>query len=344
MKELKIDEIIRLNRNMYMYLKCGYNLPKVLEMMINRKLCKGRTLKAVKSIKANMDKGYSMGESFEKSLYFPQYVIQLIKIGEESGQLCSVLKSLVEYYEEKKKRNKSLWATLAYPLFVVVLGILLFLGVVLYFAPMMNNSLSSCNIDNNKYMNSLLTINQWIRKYWRYVISVIMFIFFIFIVCYFKFKRGLYFIMNKVLLVKWVYHSVCSMKYTYFMYVLLDNGVHINNCLEIMMKNEKDSILKHKILRGLKYIKSGEPFHRALSSMEIFPCIAIDIICVGEDTAQLEQSLYNSYKIQKDRFNESFKKAINILQPALIILLGIMIFFLIYSVMCPVMESMGNLK
>lgn len=339
---LRNEELITLNRNMYLYLNAGYSFEKVLNMIIDKKICSKKIINSLIKVKNDIDCGKSISEGFKNTKVIPVYMVQIINIGEESGRLCDIIKSLWEYYEEKKQRDKAVISTISYPLFIIIISFMLFLTLILFFVPMMNNTFSGFKIDESHSFRILLEINRFLTVNWSFILITIILSVSLILISFIKKNKIAYFILNKFILIKSIYYKLYSMKTVYFIYILLNNGVHIDRSIDLLIDMQQDCYIKEKLFCCRQNMTKGLSINLSLKSSNLFSKDTIDIISVGEDTAQLEKSLFTSYTIQKENFNRSFAKFLAILQPGVILFLGGMIFMIIYSVMCPVLDSMGN--
>lgn len=339
----KYRNLIFLNRNLYFYLKSGYSIEKALLMLIEQRKRKGKINKILNNILKALYGGKSIYDSFKKVNKFEDYMLYIIKIGEESGTLAESFKKIYEYYEQKEKQEKKIIELISYPILVLFFSMVLFYILIMYFVPLIYGVLQEIEGSKLSGLKHLLNINLFLKQYGIYIFCILIVLVTGIIFCMYKKNLIFYFILNKVFIIKQLYLKRFSINFFYSLSLLIKSGFNLINALDIIYEIEKDPFIKEKLKICILNLKGGKSLSYALKQMSIFNYYNLNLVTVGEDTGFLEENFQHIYFFEKQKFNDGCNKFLKVLQPTIIILLGIVVFNVIYSGIVPIIDSIGGI-
>jgi len=120
---------------------------------------------------------------------------------------------------------------------------------------------------------------------------------------------------------------------------LLGAGLAIVQSMEIVSKTLGNGVYKKEVLRMAKELEKGQSLHIAMSKRpDLFPSLSIQLIQVGETTGQLEEILGKIFDFYEDRVNNVLNNLSAILEPFLLVIVGIAVGFIAVSVISPMYE------
>lgn len=297
---------------------------------------------SISIIKDCVKKGSSVANAFNKAKIYPDFLVNLIKVGEENGSLGEVLNNLNYYYYKKYKLKKYISSSLIYPIFIIttlILGSFAFLFIVF---PKMFESFKNIN----KNMSSkLLCLYNFISliKYSPLskilIISTII-ILSIFLLIFLLIKSG---IIAKLFKKSKLGKLLTEYKFISFLSMIVVSGSSI---VEIMKMNidYKSLGVNEKIIKEfVEGIKSGSEINIIMKNFDFISKYTLSIIKIGESRGQIEDSLLKASKTLERKVNDKISKAVKLVQPALIVFITIMISFIIIEFLGPVLDIM-NIK
>lgn len=297
---------------------------------------------SISIIKDCVKKGSSVANAFNKAKIYPDFLVNLIKVGEENGSLGEVLNNLNYYYYKKYKLKKYISSSLIYPIFIIttlILGSFAFLFIVF---PKMFESFKNIN----KNMSSkLLCLYNFISliKYSPLskilIISTII-ILSIFLLIFLLIKSG---IIAKFFKKSKLGKLLTEYKFISFLSMIVVSGSSI---VEIMKMNidYKSLGVNEKIIKEfVEGIKSGSEINIIMKNFDFISKYTLSIIKIGESRGQIEDSLLKASKTLERKVNDKISKAVKLVQPALIVFITIMISFIIIEFLGPVLDIM-NIK
>ncbi|MGK0466250.1 MAG: type IV pilus assembly protein PilC [Clostridium sp.] len=300
------------------------------------------------SIKENVQKGDSLYISMKKSInVYPEFMINMIYLGEESGKLDIILEELALYYEKEYKLLKKFTNSMIYPCTVfctlMVVSLFLFIKVI----PVFITNLNSLNADIPLVTKMIIGISDFLRTNFLWILMIILIIVFMFME-YFKTKKGqIGFDKIKFICPVFgpVYKRLIYTRFTRGLNILLGSGVGLLKSFEIINDVISNRYFKLKLKTVFNDIKKGVELSSCLNGMNLFPKFFVSMVKIGEETGNLEEMFITAADIFYEDALENVEKATALLEPIIIIFLGVMIGTIILAVMIPmlnVMDSVGK--
>ena len=300
------------------------------------------------TIKENVQKGNSLHSSMKKTFnVYPEFMINMIYLGEESGKLDTILEELSRYYEKEHKLIKKFTNSMIYPctVFITIMIVSLFLFIKVI--PVFISNLNSLDADIPFITRLVVGSSNFLSRNILWILIICLILVFLFIE-YFKTENG------KVIFDKFkfmcpilssVYKRLIYTRFSRGLNILLSSGVGLLKAFEIINDVIGDRYFKLKLKIVFIDIKKGEELSKSLDAMNLFPKFFIAMIKIGEETGNLEQMFLTAADIFYEDAEENVEKATALVEPILIIFLGIIIGIIVLSVMLPmlsVMDSVGK--
>ena len=304
--------------------------------------------KVLGAVSAEVEGGKMLSQALaEHPNVFTEVFVSLVSAGEQTGQLPVVFNNLfntLRWQDELMSQTKKL---LAYPAFVavVVFGAVAFL--MSYLVPQMASFLKNMGQElpmNTKFLIALS--NAFVHYWWLMIglpaLAVIAFASIIKTnpIARYRFdmiKLQLPYtgpILNKIIMARFA-------RYFALMY---QTGIPILDAIKICEKIVGNRVVADALSRVHAQISSGESMSESFRNAGLFPQLVVRMIKVGENTGALDKSLLNiSYFYDRD-VNDSMDKLLKMIEPALTVFLGLILGFIMYSVLGPVYDSFSKLK
>lgn len=296
-------------------------------------------------IKENIQKGNSLFISMNKTInVYPEFMINMIYLGEESGKLDIILEELARYYENEHKLLKKLTNSMIYPctvfLTLMVVSLFLFIKVI----PVFITNLNSLNAEIPLITQMILGTSNFLRSYFLWILMSILILIFIFME-YTKTENG------QIILDKFkfvcpvlgpVYKRLIYTRFTRGLNILLSSGVGLLKSFEIIHDVIGNRYFKLKLKTVFVDIKKGEELSNCLNRMNLFPQFFVSMVKIGEETGNLEEMFLTAGDIFYEDAQENVEKATALLEPILIMFLGVMIGIIILAVMLPMLNVMDS--
>lgn len=278
---------------------------------------------------------------------FGKIIVSLTHSGEESGRLPDVFAHItgsLKWQDEMASHTRNI---LLYPAFVgvVVLGITIFL--LMYLVPQLVGFIKSMGQETPAQTLALLAVSAFFVEYWPVLIAlpVMLFIAIKWLVasnpemrCKFdRLKLELWFIgpvLRKIILARFA--NTFAMMY--------GSGISIIECIS----NSVDVVDNDAIAKSLDDIRheieSGRNLTQSFQNTGMFPSLVIRMLKVGEATGSLDKALLNvSYFYDRD-VKDSILKIQSMIEPVMTIILGVLLGWVMLSVLSPIYDIIGKVK
>jgi type IV pilus assembly protein PilC len=141
-----------------------------------------------------------------------------------------------------------------------------------------------------------------------------------------------------------ILHKIIMARFARYFALMYQTGIPILDAIKICEKIVGNRVVADALSRVHAQISAGDSMSESFRNAGLFPPLVVRMIRVGESTGKLDKSLLNiSYFYDRD-VNDSMQKMLKMIEPALTVLLGAILGFIMYSVLGPVYDSFSKLK
>ena len=346
--KFKTKDLIFFIAQVSTYLKVGMPLADAINI-----LSKQFKNKKYKRILSTLNYDLTTGKSFSESLAkqenaFPSILINMVKTAEMTGELPETLDDMEAYFSEIEATRKAMITAMLYPaiIFVIAIGVGTF--IMLYVVPKFVEIYSS--MDNAKIPGitlAVLGLSEFLQKYIIYIgISVVV----ILVLCIYLYKNVKSFrrtfqwalmhlpVFGDVI----IYKEVTTFSKTFAS--LLSHNVFITDSMEILNKVTNNEIYRSLIYDAINNIAQGKSISAAFKDQWAFPIPAYEMIVTGERTGQLPEMMQKISAYYQDLHKNSVTRIKTFVEPALIILLTVMVGIIVLSIVVPMFSMYGQIQ
>lgn len=299
-----------------------------------------RLKEIIGAVLADIKKGSSLADAFEKHREFSVFYVSLVRAGEASGALEMTMTRLANHLERSRALRHTVVSALIYPailLTVSVLSLILLLGfVVPKFADMFTDMGATLPLPTRV----VLGLGDWVGSYWWVLIALI-------VAALWGASRLLQNAETRERIDLWMLGlpivgdligKIETARLANALGTLLKGGVTIVSALKIAVATVGNRVLSREIDRGAASLKEGKMLSSVLMEEGHFPPLAMHMIQVGEETGQLEDMLVKVADIYDEEVNSAVKRFLALIEPVLILGLGVLIAGIILSIMVGIMS------
>ncbi|KEH97226.1 type II secretion system F family protein [Clostridium botulinum] len=323
-------------------LKAGVNIETALEVLENQKI-NYLIRDSLKIIRRDIERGRTLFQSINKfSKIYPEFMRQMIFIGEKSGNLDNIFIKLAKYYMDQHRMKKKIKNAIMYPLCVLIMTIIVTLFITFRIIPKFVDNFIKVNKSIPIGIQRILKFNKIITSYNFYIV-----IFSIGIIVYKLYKKGYFQILLEKIIFKsslgLVYKEIYETNIIKSLSILLDSGIPIINSLDIIVNSINNKVLKDKLLKVICEIKEGNSLEDALKKEEMFNDFFICMISVGEKIGKIEELINNAVTIKEEDIENLINRIVKSIEPITIIILGVIITFIMMNILMPMMSTMDSI-
>ncbi|MBS4882518.1 MAG: type II secretion system F family protein [Peptoniphilus harei] len=335
-RKFKNEDLYILFRELSLLISSGISLETAFEILSSEfSKDKGKILN---SLRDNLRSGTSLSESVEATKAFPNLVVNMIYVGENTSSLGKIFNSLSNYYIKKRETNSKIIEALAYPIILLITSVLVINFLIINVIPSFGEIFSANDNLLPLPTRMLLNFSNFMYKNYIFVFLILLIILVIISIYHRKNPRTF----HKLILKSKYYKMTKSLKFTFNMDLLLGAGLTVDRSLDIVSSMEDNVVLKEKFREILFDIKSGESFYNSANKIKIFPKILLSMIRVGEESSNLKEVFGIMSGFYDEELNSYNKKFFGILGPILIIFMALIIGFIVLSIALPVFDMVNQ--
>jgi general secretion pathway protein F len=294
--------------------------------------------KDMKNIIQSILKSIREGSSFSDALQrhprvFPRLYISMIRAGEAGGVLDVVLDKLNEFLESAKALKDHIISVMIYPIFLVFASGLSIIILLTYVLPKFSSIFNEFGNSLPLSTQILLTLSNALKSYWWFLLLLVITGGLIF-KHQIKSERGGYkWDAFKLKMTGEIIRKLETARFCRTLGTLLKSGVPLLQALN----NAKDVISNQVMASAIDSVsegaKEGKGIAVPLSDANVFPPLALSMIKVGEETGQLDNMLLKVATTYEKSLNVAIKRFVSILEPVMILGMGLIIGFIVISML-----------
>ena len=336
-RKLPLEQLLIFNQQFVTLTRAGLPILKGLDLLVGN--IKNRRLRThLQSVHAKVKTGMPLSEAFQSEGVFPPIYTTSIMAGEKSGSLPEVIERYVAYQKVALGARKKILVSLIYPAVLVFLVFILILFLVTYVVPEFASLYESMDAQL-PYMTQLLVAFGVTANENLWLIALAVFGIGGALAWWFRSDRirdSLDGFKLKVpvfgqIWIKYQVSQLCRLLGT-----LLQGGIPLLQALETTGASLGSRLLRESIAQSREMVREGQPLSRGLAAAGIFPSLAVEMVNVGESTGSLPAMLHSVAEFFDDDVNTMMSAALSLIEPAIMIFMGIFVAFVLISLYLPI--------
>lgn len=339
-KKITEQQIADSTRDLATLLRAGVPLDRALNIMIS--LADGSPLASLlDDIRQRVKQGASLADAMEQQDgVFSRFYLNLLRAGESSGTLELVLERLAEQMESSKEMRDALTSALIYPAILVFVAITSILILLAYVVPQFTEMFEGAGQVLPLPTRITISIGRALQNYGWLLFAMVAFAIWI-IRQQLQTDSGAYKWHKRLLKLPIAGSIIVKMEVARFsrtLSILLHNGVPLLKALFIVKDTMSNRVLAAGIERVASSLREGQSLARPLAESTDFPPFAIHMIGVGEQTGNLQEILTQVADTYDRDTKTTIKRALALLEPILILVLGVIIAAVIISILVAILS------
>ena len=339
-KRVKPGELSAITRQLSILLGAGITLVASMDALLSQ-----ISNPILKKIMAQVKEAVNEGNSFAFALsqhprVFSQIYINMARAGEASGSLDLVLERLAEFSENQQALKARFRAALAYPVLMSIIGTLILFFLITFIVPNITKIFSDMHQSLPLPTLVLIGLSSFLKSFW-WLVFIVLIGSVVLIKKLIKTPKGRY-VWDKLKLRSPVIGSI-SIKMSMSRFgrtlgSLLQSGVILLPALKIVRNIVGNTLITEVIDNAMEEIEKGKSLAAPLSKSPWFPSIAVQMISVGEQSGELEKMLDKIADIYERETESQIMALTSMLEPVMILGMGLVVGFIVISILLPIFE------
>ncbi len=298
---------------------------------------KGKRKQVLEDVAIAIEKGSSLAVALKNEANFPDLAVHLVHAGEESGTLAENLKFAAEHYKEEERLRREWEDALTYPLVVLLLATAVLGLTVFLILPVFAEFFTELGIMPSAETMFVLNLSLYIHEIWKPLLAII--IFGLTLLIYFlstskgqDLKAGA---AEHIHIIRCrTYMRVCRI-----LSLLLASGISFGKALHMAAEVGDNSVLRRRLFAAEERILAGTEPTKALRLQGIDEALFLHMLEIGMESGRMTEMLQETANLYEEEAKYLIEKYRLWLGPTILLVVGIVVAFLIFGIMVPMLEA-----
>ena len=290
------------------------------------------------------------GMSFSEAIaqhpdIFDSLTVNMIRSGEVSGSLQTSIGYVAQNIEKNYQLSSKIKGALYYPIFVIFVAMIIGFLVVTFILPRITVMIKDLNVPIPWYTSVLIWLGDFMNAYWWAVILVAIagISGFIYYIKSEAGKREWELIILKIPVIGTLARNIYITRFSENLGILLNGGIPVVEALTIVSQVIGNQVFQKMVLKAADEVRAGGTMSTVFVRMPDMPPIVSQMIRIGEETGSLADVLKSIGKFYSQEVDNMTRSLTTLIEPILIVMLGIGVGILVVGVLMPIYNIAGQL-
>lgn len=336
--KVSFDELVIATRQLATMIDSGLVLSEAVDILVSQQT--NKTFKKVlEEVSRDLKSGLDLASALRKHpRVFPPLYCSLVKAGEQAGNLDVILNEMANNLERDREFRSRVRGAMIYPIMIIMMMFVVMIVMMVFVIPRLTSLYSQTDVDLPLPTKILIGTSNLMTSYWWAMILVV-------VVAAFIFRRWVStpegrFNFDKLLLktplVGRVVRGTSLTNFTRTFGLLTTAGVPILDSITIVAEVIGNSVYKKALLETKLGVERGLTMSAQLQMVGVFPSIVSQMYRVGEETGKIDKISFKLADYFESEADHLVKNLTVIIEPLILVLLGIGVAFLVLSIILPI--------
>ncbi len=345
-QQARLDELVGFSREFAVMIRAGVPLLETLHTLIEH-MKPGLLRSALEEVRREVEGGIPLSEAMGRRPYaFPDLYVSLVRAAEASGGLDEVLKRAADYLNEALALERRVKSALVYPGVVLTATMFVMAYIVAFIVPKFSEMFSQMAVELPLTTRMLVAVGGFAdQNKLMVMLSPVLILGTLF---------GLWRIPKvRQRIGKWItrlpgigdlVHKVTLTRTLSALQTLIATGVPLPRALELSAQTSGSLQMAEALKRVKIEVEGGIPLAQAMKETQLFPPLVVQLTAAGEKTGALPEMLAEAVAFYDDEVQQRLKGLTSIIEPMMMLFLGLVIGVFAFSVISPIYELMDKMK
>jgi len=335
---VKPGEVVLFSRQLAMLLERGTGF--ITALRLSRDQAAGRKMRGIlSSVISDIEAGGTFSSAIDKHpKVFPLSYRRMVQVGEQTGKLEEVLFEVAAYMERDENTKKKIKSMMIYPAFIMVLGIITAIILTTVVLPPLVRLFDTFNASLPWTTRALLAISGFLADYIYYVVGAVLIV--VVFVTWYLGRPGGHYRLEQLLWKLPIVRRISVLRSMHnlsrVMSILLASGLSMIEVLKIAEQSAHSEMVRRGLRKIPDRLLQGQSLSQAMHADKLFPNVLTQMVMLGENTNSLDNSFATMADHYEFEFNEAVSSLTSLLEPAMMLIVGLGIAFVAVSVITPI--------
>ena len=307
-----------------------------------------RFRRALKAMSQDVNQGDSLGAAMRRwPQVFDNLSVAMVEAGEVGGVLDETLARLATLLEQNARLQNQVRGAMGYPVTVLVIAILVFLGMTIFLIPTFASIFEQLGADLPLFTRMMLDLSNLLRSPFSFLLVGSLLIGSVLFSRFYATpigRRKVDATLLKVPLFGELLQKTATAQFCRTMSSLSRAGVPILLSLEIVRETTSNTVIGDAINTSRVDVSEGVPLSTALSVKNVFPEMAISMLAIGEETGEMDKMLSKVADFYEDEVSATVKVLTSMLEPVMIVLVGLIVGSILLAMYLPMFSIFDKIR
>ena len=345
-KSFKSKDFLAFNQEFSVLIRAGLPIVTALDAIIEKESESGLN-EILKDIRNDVSAGGSLSGAFDKYAHvFSKLYIASLQSGEKSGDIPLAILRYIEYMKKMAEIKQKVVAASVYPIILSAVSIFTVLFLLVYVVPVFTRTFFEAGTQLPKITMALVSFSNMLRLNYIYILFSIGCLV-VGLIYLQKSDTGRMYSDRWKLMMPFIgelYRNYAASKISRTLSTVLGGGTPLVISVKISSDVLENQFLKIRLEDLIQQLEQGSGFSEALSKVKIFPVLAVRLIHAGESSGSLEQVLNDVAEFYDNDVDTKLTMLTTAVEPALMIIMGLLIGFIVLAMYMPVFQLAGTVN
>ncbi|MBL7053328.1 MAG: type II secretion system F family protein [Candidatus Portnoybacteria bacterium] len=340
-----VDKMI-FSRHLAVMIDAGLSLNQALKILSEQNK-NPKFKKIINQVETNVREGKSFSDSLAKyPKIFNGIYINMVKVGETSGNLNEVLKILAQQIKKDHELISRVRGAMIYPSVIIIamfgIGILMMIMVV----PTLTEIFIEMKIELPLSTRMIIGISNLLKN--NSILGIVIFLIFLilmrFIIKINKIRKILHRVYLYIPILGSLIQKINSARFSRTISSLIESGVSLVESLNIVAGILNNIHFKEALINSAKEVQKGKELSKALDNYKnLYTPMVVQMIGVGEETGNLSEVLETLADFYEEEIDNTTKNLSSVIEPVIMLVIGVAVGFFAVSMIQPMYSMMGGI-
>lgn len=327
-------------------LGAGITIIQVLEILFRQTENK-KLKKVIGEVYEEVQKGNTFSGAMKKhTKIFPELLVSMVETGEVSGTLDVIMDRMAVNYEKESRVRNKVRGAMVYPIVLSIVSVLVVIFLLTFVLPTFAGIFEQSDVELPLPTRIVMGIGNGIQSYWYFIFPGMG------IVAYLVFRWAnsdtgrleLDGFKLKIPVVRDVIVKSASSRFSRTLSILTASGIPVLQALEVVAGVTGNRVVANGILKARDEVRKGIELSVPIRNLGLFPPMIDSMIKIGEESGTLDSVLDKTANFYDDELETAVQKLTSMIEPAIIIIMGTIIGFIILSIALPMFNMMQTVQ
>jgi type IV pilus assembly protein PilC len=324
-------------RQFYTMLDAGLSINNTLHILAEQ-LTNKKLRAALGKVEEEVRKGSTLSEAMkEQNNIFPELLVSMVETGEISGNLDKIMLRMSNHFEKENKINNKVKSAMIYPIILGIIAIAVVTIILVFVMPVFVGMFTSSGVELPMSTKILLGISNGLKNHFLSILIVASLAVFL-TRYYFKSDKGILFA-NKLKLtlpiLKGLNQKVIVSRFTRTLSTVLVSGIPLVQGLQVVSGVIGNKLVEDALIKARDKVIRGEGLADPIKETNLFPPMLASMIRIGEESGSLDEILNKTADFYDEELDAAIITFTSLLEPAMLVIMGVIVAFLIISIIQP---------